>query len=297
MAKVVKQKFGGSWTEDKLKVLSKYLNAYTQALKNQPFKLIYIDAFAGTGYREISDNKDDPQLIFDDLGLAEQQFLRGSAKISLDLERPFDRYLFIEQDAKKCKQLCELASQYKSLKDQVCCCNDDCNTILADFCNSYPWKSWRAVLFLDPFGMNVKWDTMKAIADTQAIDVWVLFPLGSAVNRLLMRDGDKIPDSWKQKLNDIFGTEEWFDRFYERTLKEDLFEQIEQIKKTGNFKAIAEFYLERLSTIFPAVADTHRLMYNTRSNPLFMFCFAMGNPSEKAQKVALKIAGNILKKV
>ncbi|NCC60721.1 MAG: three-Cys-motif partner protein TcmP [Verrucomicrobiae bacterium] len=258
MAKAAKQKFGGTWTEDKLKVLSKYLNAYTQALKNQPFKLIYIDAFAGTGYRETTDSRDDQQLIFDALGKEEQQFLSGSAKISLDIKRPFDRYLFIEQDTKKCEQLCELASHYTLLKDQIFCSNDDCNTILTDFCNSYPWKKWRAVLFLDPFGMNVKWDTMKAIADTQAIDVWVLFPLGSAVNRLLMRDGDKIPDSWKNKLNDIFGTEEWFGRFYERTVKEDLFEQIEQTQKTGNLKAIADFTLNGYLLFFlllPIIID------------------------------------------
>ena len=43
----------------------------------------------------------------------------------------------------------------------------------------------RAVLFLDPYGMEVEWDTMVAIAKTQAIDLWILFPLGIAVNRLL----------------------------------------------------------------------------------------------------------------
>ena len=40
---------GGKWTIDKLDILERYLDAYTTALKNQPFKLMYIDAFAGTG--------------------------------------------------------------------------------------------------------------------------------------------------------------------------------------------------------------------------------------------------------
>ena len=43
--------FGGVWTEQKLERVAKYLRAYTTALKNQPFELLYIDAFAGTGYR------------------------------------------------------------------------------------------------------------------------------------------------------------------------------------------------------------------------------------------------------
>ena len=41
--------FGGQWTIEKLDILGRYLDAYTTALKNQPFKLVYIDAFAGHG--------------------------------------------------------------------------------------------------------------------------------------------------------------------------------------------------------------------------------------------------------
>ena len=32
--------FGGPWTQEKLQILSLYLDAYTTALKNQPFRLI-----------------------------------------------------------------------------------------------------------------------------------------------------------------------------------------------------------------------------------------------------------------
>ncbi len=41
--------FGGPWTQKKLRILGLYLNAYTTALKNQRFRLVYIDAFAGSG--------------------------------------------------------------------------------------------------------------------------------------------------------------------------------------------------------------------------------------------------------
>ena len=43
-----KQSFGGPWTIEKLNILSNYLDFYTTALKNLPFQLMYIDAFAGT---------------------------------------------------------------------------------------------------------------------------------------------------------------------------------------------------------------------------------------------------------
>lgn len=44
-----KQKFGGPWTEQKLEMVSKYLNFYLIALKNQSFRKVYIEVFAGTG--------------------------------------------------------------------------------------------------------------------------------------------------------------------------------------------------------------------------------------------------------
>ena len=41
--------FGGAWTRQKLEILRRYLDTYTTALKDQPFELIYVDAFAGAG--------------------------------------------------------------------------------------------------------------------------------------------------------------------------------------------------------------------------------------------------------
>ncbi|GEM_PF-3762934 len=47
-----KHELGGSWTEEKLKMVEKYLKAYTVIMNNRNFRFAYIDAFAGTGYRE-----------------------------------------------------------------------------------------------------------------------------------------------------------------------------------------------------------------------------------------------------
>lgn len=46
--------FGGNWTEQKLGILEAYLDSYTTALKNHGFRLVYIDAFAGSGVRRQS---------------------------------------------------------------------------------------------------------------------------------------------------------------------------------------------------------------------------------------------------
>ena len=77
-------------------------------------------------------------------------------------------------------------------------------------------------MFLNPYGMAVKWNTIEAIANTQAIDLWILFPLGMAVNRLLRKDA-KINRTVRNTLNEFFGTEDWFKEFYKNDESPSLF--------------------------------------------------------------------------
>ena len=50
--------FGGDWTTDKLERVRKYLQAYTVIFNRNPrakkLHTIYVDAFAGTGYRSLA---------------------------------------------------------------------------------------------------------------------------------------------------------------------------------------------------------------------------------------------------
>lgn len=48
--------WGGNWTEIKLDILKRYLEAYLTAMtdQRQRYRLGYIDGFAGTGYRRVS---------------------------------------------------------------------------------------------------------------------------------------------------------------------------------------------------------------------------------------------------
>ena len=55
--------FGGNWTEEKLKRVEKYLKAYATIMNKKKFRFAYIDAFAGTGYREEKRIKIDNQIF------------------------------------------------------------------------------------------------------------------------------------------------------------------------------------------------------------------------------------------
>jgi three-Cys-motif partner protein len=167
----------------------------------------------------------------------------------------------------------------------------DANTVLTDLCLNRRWSRHRAVLFLDPYGMQVDWQTIEAVAATKAIDMWLLFPLGVAVNRLLRKDG-QIPDAWAARLDSLFGTETWRQTFYAASEQGDLFEEGLCATKTADFDAIGAFFVERLKTVFPGVADRPLALCNSKNVPLYLLCFAAAN--EKGAPTAVKIAQNIL---
>lgn len=288
------QRFGGDWTTEKLSRIQKYLTAYTTALKNTPFDLIYIDAFAGTGYRNKKSKENQLTLMFPDLaGKDAEAFHAGSARIALETEPRFAEYYFIEQDSRKCKELEKLKQDFPAKAQDIHIVNDDANTELVRICEVMSQhRNLRAVLFLDPFGMNVSWQTIEAIAATEAIDMWYLFPLGVGVNRLMTKTG-VIPEAWRQKLDDIFGCSNWKEQFYTTELQQDLFSEEETTTKTGDFQQIADFFVRRLDSIFAGVVKKPLPLYNSRNNPLYLLCFACGN--KKGAPIALRIAGNILK--
>lgn len=286
------QLFGGDWTEQKLAILRAYLHAYNTALKNKPFTRIYVDAFAGTGYRVQRQNQFQMPDIFAESNDPEsQELLKGSAKLALEVEPPFHRFVFVETDAAKISELQALKTKHPEKADQIDIVRADANEFLQDYCAKQDWRQHRAVLFLDPFATEVVWTTVQAVAATKAMDVWILFPL-MAVNRLLAKDVSK---SFRNRLDAIFGTTEWFERFYRTTQEGDIFGQsLETVRKACDFKGIGDFYAERLKAVFAGVAAQRCVWDNSRDSPLFQFFFAAGN--EKGAPIAVRIADYLLSK-
>lgn len=285
-----KQSFGGEWTNEKLKRLQKYLKAYAIAMKDKGYQIVYIDAFAGTGYRTSPKEDKKGDFLFPEM----DDFIDGSARIALQLTPGFDKYIFIERDAEKFEELRKLKDEFPHLADKILPKNEDANSYIKGLCDGPPWRKHRAVLFLDPFGMQVNWDTIEAIAKTEAIDVWYLFPL-MAVSRMLKKTGN-IPISWRTRIDAILGAADWYNLSYEKSQTQGLFGEEEMTVKTGDFDSIINYVANRLKTVFPGVAENPLPLYNSRNNPLFLLCFAVSNPSPKAVKLALKIASDILRR-
>lgn len=145
-------RFGGGWTSRKLDILAAYLADYRTALKKQPFRLGYIDAFAGTGYRTPQIEDDRASLtLFPDLAASEPQaLLDGSARLALQVRPPFDHYLFIERSRGRCEALDSLKMEFPDLSSAIRIDQGDANVLIQDLCNRN-WDQRRAVLFLDPY--------------------------------------------------------------------------------------------------------------------------------------------------
>lgn len=286
--------FGGQWTVEKLECVRQYLKAYMQVMKKQKFCTWYIDAFAGTGYRGKSSSAEETQLTISTDGEVEdaENFQDGSVVRALELKPAFEHYLLIEQHGGRAAALQQLRDQFPPLRQRIEIARGDCNCVLRELSQD-DWTNRRAVAFLDPYGMQVEWETLQALANTKAVDLWLLFPHAYGVNRMLKRDGE-LPADWCARLDRFFGTREWQDVFYQRTREFDIEHgEYERIEKVANLDMIRDYFLDRMKSIFPGVADNPLTLANSKGNPLYLLCFACASPS--GSSIALRIATHILK--
>jgi len=272
--------FGGKWTEEKIDVFIKYLKAYMQILKKYPqWPLIYFDGFAGSG--EIQTNED------------EIDFMEGVAIRVLSLKEPrgFDMFYFVEKDQEKANTLLETINKKFPEITQKFLVWGDCNKKLldlADFLKMPENKNYRGVVFIDPYGMQIKMESLKALQGLH-LDLWILVPTGTAINRLLGRK-KMSPENWFTILGDFFGISpsEIKKRFYKPSRQLNIFGETELNKIDRAVDEVAKLYKERLNVIFKYVSNP-LVMKNSKKATIFHF-FMASNVA-----IAMKIANDIVK--
>jgi three-Cys-motif partner protein len=284
------QEFGGQWSLIKLDKVEAYFNAFNLALKNQPFDRIYIDAFAGSGDFTFPIVGGGP--LFNPTTATQTH--AGSARRALDTDPPFHRLYFIENDSKNLTSLQAIAAV--DPMQRACVVAGDANVEVRKICADTNWNKTRGVIFLDPFGNSVDWETLKAVAKTK-LDIWYLFPL-SGVYRNAPIDQAALTSDKRATITRIVGTDEWERCFYEPPpdMESNLFNlpappgRRRQLDVDG----IEAFVRERLATLFPYVAQPIRLLGPTKA-PMYSLFFAMANPASAAHAVAKPIAAHILR--
>lgn len=291
--------WGGAWTEEKLNAFEKYVNAYLTIMNKYrgqyDWKLIYFDGFAGCGSRSEDTASEDNQLMIDlmdehQITAEELTPYKGAAERVLNIaQNGFDFYYFIDKDAASSSQLQEKLTPYQKDK-RLEFRHSDANTEVSKLADAMRNNSkLKALVLLDPFGMQVDWSSIERLKDTST-DLWILIPTGVIVNRLLDR---KCKLTHIEKLTSFFGKDEAFlkNYFYNTRQETTLFGETEVVEKVQEpIRMIANLYIQQMKTIFKYVTEEPLVLYNTRNTPIFHFACASNNES------AVKIAHEIINK-
>lgn len=145
----------GIWSEHKLKLLAKYLKAYSVIMNKQKKTWLqgyyYIDAFAGSVKPKAKD---------------EERYIEGSPLRALKTEPKFDGYWFIDISTKRIERIEKLKEDFRDCNIEVY--QGNCNEILSNqLIPKFNSKSKRAFVFLDPYGLSIDWETIKKLGNTK----------------------------------------------------------------------------------------------------------------------------------
>jgi three-Cys-motif partner protein len=282
--------FGSQDTDLKLSLVEAYLKQFTTALRGKFSELWFFDAFAGTGERTVRVAARDGDL-FDEPTPESVERRRGSATIAIEVKPPFDRIIFVEERPSSIAALRALRNQHPDRQIEVIA--GDANREIVEAIRRANWRRTRAVMFLDPYGMSVDWETLKAMAETGAIDVWYLFSL-SGLYRQAARKAESIDENKRAAITRILGTDEWERELYAQPAQGNLLDNLGELQRTADVRGLEAYVRTRLQTIFSAVLPPAALPVNSRPQRFSLF-FAMSNPDRQAIGLATRIAGHILK--
>lgn len=288
MSKLSQKPFYNKATEAKLQVIEKYLASYLSVMKNQSWsELIYVDAFAGSGNLP---SANDPGFLGSIIDA--DNFVLGSASRALALKQKFGRYIFIEKDKAKIAELEVLRQANPS--SNVVILNGDANEELLKLCPLLSQSHVRSVVFLDPFGNQVSWELLAALASTERVDLWYLFPAMLGVYRQIGKSDARIDLSKEASLSKLFGPHNWRDAFIEKHIDQDLFGDRETERKIADVDDITRFKIKCLKTIFKGGVSDKWLPLGRNGAHWYSLLFAMANPSPQAVKAGHAIANSIM---
>lgn len=282
-------RYGGRWTEIKLNAVADYLGFYTRALQSapspdNPFETWYIDAFAGTGDRTVDAGTSG--LLIGQHGVLDRVRLEGSARRAIAVDPPFRHLVFIEKNAARFTALESLKTEFPSR--DIRCVPGDANEELRRIFTEGPWQQGsrsrlqRAVVFLDPYGMSVRWDTLRFLAETKRADVWYLFPLHAAL-RQLSHDHGALDEGKRAALGEVFGTADCEQRFYEhQPAPVNLFDFAAAAAPSRNADPdkVERFAAERFRSVFSFVSDPIPILAKHKLRMFSLFLLS-GNPNQK----------------
>lgn len=256
----------GYWSEVKLEILRKIATAYSTILARQPYlHHVYIDAFAGRGIH---------------IARRTGEVVTGSPLNALRVEPPFEAYYFMDLNTDK---IGALKSAIGDRPDVHVLAGDSNELLLSEVFPTLTWESYnRAFCFLDPYGLQVRWDVIAQAGALRTVDICLNFSVLDMNRNVLWRDPERVTPKRASRLDRFWGDSSWRNIAYRTDT--NLFGAPE---KTDN-ETIAAAFAERLHRVagFAHVSEPVP-MRNSRGAVLYYLVFA----SQKA--VGVKIARDV----
>lgn len=160
----------GPWAEDKYRYVGMYAEMFSTGMKNRWRRRVYLDLFSGPGCSRVRDTG---------------RIVLGSPMIALSLPDPFDAYVFADEnpDALEALRLRVARLERQHLVTYV---PGDANAAINRILETLSEKSGEKTLsfcFLDPYKLNIHFETVRRIANGRAVDFLILLALYIDANR------------------------------------------------------------------------------------------------------------------
>lgn len=250
----------GEWSEVKLEIVRKYAAAYSKIMANQRgFSHYYIDGFAGAG---------------EHISKSTGQVIPGSPLNAINVQPPFDRYVLVEMNPKRVRNLKQLIGERADVEFH----QGDCNTILLN--QVLPQVQWdmkrRALCLLDPYGVHLQWDVIARAGDLRTVDLLLNFPIMDMNMNALLTNPGKVSSREAARMTAFWGDESWRGITYRPRPQGNLFGETETEKVSND--DIVDAFCVRLNKVagFQYVASPVA-MRNSTNATVYYLVFASAN--------------------
>ena len=210
----------GSWAEDKHSLVALYDSLFSTGMKNKWDSRVYIDLYAGPGLLKIRDTN---------------KFIWGSPILALGVERPFNKYIFCENDAVSLEALKKrVAGHFPDADVQFVAgsCDEQVDKISRLIPRATRTNHVLSFCFVDPYDLSIQFSTIKRIAE-YFVDFLFVLALHMDANRNLAA----YLDTKNTKIDDFLGMPDWRERWL-------------RLPEPKNFpRFLAEMYAEQMQTL------------------------------------------------
>jgi len=240
----------GPWARDKYRRVGMYAELFSTGMKRRWDSRVYLDLFAGPGYARLRGTR---------------KIVLSSPILALSLPDPFDRYILLDENPAAIAALEQRVRRRKPAVDAHFLIGD-VNARTADIIDRIP-QTGRVLsfCFLDPYKLNLHFDTVQQLAAGRAMDFLILLALHVDANRnieLYVQDESDVIDRF-------LGDPSWRER-WER----------ERAGGGGVVPFLAEEYAGRMASIgyMPMkLKDMVKIRTHERRLPLYYLAFFSKN--------------------